>query len=220
MYQAGRASLFFVEHIDSIIQLSLGVIITWMAFRPSNKQGARTTKIFRVCGPGLIVIGGLFLLKPNAAPDWQRQFTADKIASAEFPGLATPRESTETVAGISVKRTSFTYDVPGKDIALFLSYSAIPDHAKGLSDAQRIEGTLAFLAQQGSTVVKNEKDPTSSVYRLTIRQDAKKATVQMALAYVGDYVYRVVASWTDGQEDKRLTDRFVSSFRVSAPPSN
>jgi hypothetical protein len=212
--------LYVAQHIDAIIQVSLGAIFTWMSFRPSNKLGARVTKILRVCGPCLIVIGGLLLWKPTAPPHWQRQFTADKMASAEFPGTATPKESTDTIGGISVKRTSFTYNVPGRDIALFLSYSALPDSARGMTDAQRIEGTLAFMAQQGSAVVKNEKDPNRPIYRFTVRQEANKATMQMALAYVGDNVYRVVASWTDGQQDQELTDRFVGSFRVSAAPSN
>ena len=212
--------MFFAQHIDSIIQLALGVFLSWFAFRRSNKLPSLSTKIFRVCGPALIVVGGVLLLKPNTNARWERQFTSDKVASAEFPGVATAKETTDTAATIAVKRTSFTYNVPGKDIALFLSYSALPDHTRALTDAQRIEGTLAYLASQGSKVLQNEKDPASSIYRLTVRQDDKKATTQMAIAYVGDNVYRVVASWTDGQEDKPLTDRFVNSFSVSslAPP--
>jgi hypothetical protein len=212
--------VLIVHHIDSIIQLVLGGFFTWLGFRRANKLGARTTKVFKVCGPALIAVGGvLLLLKPNADPAWQRQFTTDHVASAEFPGVATPKESTDTQGGVTVRRTSFTYDVPGKDIALFLSSSPLPEDARQLADAQRLEGTLAYLTSQGSRVVQNEQDSTGSVHLLTMRQDEKKATMQMALAYVGDSVYRAIASWTDGQEDRSLTDRFVNSFRVSAAPS-
>lgn len=207
--------LFVARHIDSLIPLGLGIVFTWLAFRRNTALAALPRKIFRICGPALIVIGGLLLLKPDAAPSWHTQFTADRVASADFPGVATPKETTDTMGDITVKRTSFAYDVPGKDIALFLSSSALPASARTMTDAQRIESTLAYLTSQGSRVVQNETDATGSVHRLTLRQDDKKATMQMALAYVGDSVYRVVASWTDGQEDKPMTDRFVTSFRVS-----
>lgn len=207
--------MFFAQHIDSVIQLLLGALVTWIAFRRSSKLGARTRTILRVCGPALIVVGGVLLLKPDPAPSWERQLTTDKIASAEFPGAPAPKETTDTVGTVTVKRTSFTYDVPGKDIALALSYSALPENTRALTDAQRIEGTLAYLTSQGSKVLQNEKDPAGSIYRLTVRQDDNKVTIQMAIAYVGDNAYRVVASWSDGHEDKPLTDRFVNSFRLS-----
>ncbi len=207
--------MFFVQHIDSVIQLVLGAFVTWFAFRPSSKLGPRARKTLRVCGPALILIGGVLLLKPDPTPSWERQLTSDKIASAEFPGTPAPKETTDTVGAVTVTRTSFTYDVPGKDIALALSFSALPANTRGMTDAQRVEGTLAYLTAQGSKVIQNEKDPGGSIYRFTVRQDDKKVTVQMALAYVGDNVYRVVASWTDGQENKALTDRFVNSFRLS-----
>jgi hypothetical protein len=204
-----------VRHIDAVIQICLGLAFTWMGFRGAGRFGPRAVRIFRVCGPALIVIGGLLLLQPAAAPDWRRQYTSDKVASAEFPGSVTPKERVDTAGGVSVTTTSLTYDVPGRDIALFLSYSALAENARGLTDAQRIEGALAVFASQGMRVVENEHD--GPVYRVTVRQDDKKATMQTALAYVSDGVYRAVASWIDGQEDKALTDRFVRSFRVTPP---
>ncbi len=204
----------FVKHIDSIIQIILGSVFTWLAFRSSNKLPARTTKIFKICGPALIVVGGLLLLQPNSTASWERQLTSDKAASAEFPGPAVAQDTTDTVGTVSVKRTSFTYNVRGRDISLFLSYSTLPENARALTDAQRMQSTLAYFASQGSRVVRSET--TGSIHRLTLRQDDNKITVQMALAYVGDNVYRVVASWGDGQEDKPLTDRFVNSFRISS----
>jgi hypothetical protein len=211
--------LFLVQHIDSVIQILAGVFCTWTAFRGSSKLGIRTRKALQIGGPALIVIGGLLLLKPAAPPNWERQFTSDKVASAEFPGTAIAKEATDTLGGVTVKRTSFAYNVPGKDIALFLSYSVLPENVRGLTDAQRIEGTLEYFTSQGSKLIHSEKDPTGSVYRLTLRQEDKKATTQVALAYVGDNVYRAVASWTDGQENKLLTDRFVDSFRLSSAQS-
>jgi hypothetical protein len=206
--------MFIVQHIDSLIQIVAGAFCSWIAFRRSARPATRATKILRVCGPALIVIGSVLLFQPAPATVWQRQSTSDHVASAEFPGSPTPKESTDTMGTVTVKRTSFTYDVPGKDIALFLSSSAIPEAARAMTDAQRIEATLAYLVSQGSKVIQNETDASGRVHWLTVRQDATKNTMRMALAYVGGNVYRVVASWSDGQGDQALTDRFVSSFRI------
>lgn len=204
-----------VQHIDSVIQIVVGVFFTWAGFRSGRDRGARTTKIFRGCGPALVVIGGLLLLRPQAAVQWHEYVTADQVAMAEFPGAARAQEATDTIGEVSVKRTSFTYDVPGKDIALFLSYSPLPADARALTEAQRVEGTIDYFKSQGFTVSQGEKDSSGSIHRLSIRQAAKKTTIRMALAYVGDNVYRTVASYTDGSEDPPLVDRFMASFRVS-----
>jgi hypothetical protein len=177
--------LFLAHHIDSIIQLVLGAFVTWFAFRRSSKLGARTRTLLRVCGPGLIVIGGVLLFKPDPAASWETRLTMDKIASAEFPGAPASKETTDTVGALTVKRTSFTYDVPGKDIALALSYSALPENTRAMTDAQRIDSTLAYLTSQGAKILQNEKSATGSIYRLKVRQD-----------------------------DTALTDRFVNSFRI------
>jgi len=211
-----EVDMFIVHHIDSVIQVVLGVFFTWRGFRP-KAASSRTTKIFRVCGPALVVIGGLLLLKPEAAPAWERAFTTDRVASVEFPGAPKAQESVDTLGDVRVKRTSFSYNVPRKDIALFLSFSQLQPEARGMTDDQMIEATVAFMTSQGNKVLENERVAASSpaIYRLTLRQEEKKATTQIALAYAGENVYRAVASWTDSEMDKSITDRFIGSFAVS-----
>lgn len=211
--------MFLVRHIDSLIQIFLGATFTWLAYGGTSRLSPRAVRILRFTGPMLIVTGGLLLMVPKESANWHREFTSDKVASAEFPGAVEATESTDTLGSVSVKRVSLTHNVPGKDISLFFSYSALPDAVRGMTEAQRIESTIAYLASQGSRVMQNEKVAgTPTIYRLTARQDTRKTTTQMALAYVDDKVYRVVASWTDGG-DQALTDRFVNSFRISSPPS-
>lgn len=207
--------MFVLQHIDALIQMLVGAAFTWLGFRRTGELDTKK-KIFRVCGPLLVVIGAVLLLKqePSALPAWTRQFTADKIASAEFPGVPTAKESADTAGAITVKRTSLTYDVPGRDMALFLSFSPIPEEARAWTDAQRMDATLSYFASQGALLTQSERDPQTSIYRVTFRQ--QQATTRMAIAYVSGSVYRVVATWTDGSEDKALTDRFLGSFRVSA----
>ena len=77
--------MFIDHHIDSVIQIVLGIFFTWQGFRPKAAK-TRTTKIFRVCGPALVVVGGILLLKPDPAAAWERAFTTDRVASVEFPG--------------------------------------------------------------------------------------------------------------------------------------
>ncbi|MGH7283849.1 MAG: hypothetical protein ACRELY_20175 [Polyangiaceae bacterium] len=207
--------MLFAQHIDAIIQMLVGAALTWLGFRSAGKLDDKKKKILRVCGPLLFVIGGVLFLKERPSPTWTwtRQLTSDKVASAEFPGAPTAKESTDSAGGITVKRTSLTYYVPGKDIALFLSWSPMPEEARAWTDAQRIEATLSYFASRGSVRTQSEKDPATSIYRITLKQE--KGTTRMAIAYVGDNVYRAVASWTDDNEDKTLTDRFMGSFRVS-----
>lgn len=208
--------MFFVHHIDSIIQIVLGLFFTWQGFRP-NAASTRTTKIFRVCGPALVVIGGLLLLRPETAFTWERAFTTDRVASVEFPGAPKAQESVDTLGDVSVKRTSLSYNVPGKDSALFLSFSQLQPDARGMTDDQKIDVTVAFMTSQGNKVLQNEKVVATSppIYRLTLRQEEKNATMQIALAYAGDNVYRAVASWTDSEMDKSVIDWFIGSFVVS-----
>lgn len=211
--------MFLVQHVDSVIQILVGLLLTWWAFRGSSRLGARARKVLKLCGPALIVIGGLLLLRPSGDPKWERQFTADKVASAEFPGVATSERTTDTLGDVAVERASLTYKVPGKDISLFLSSSALPENARALTGAQRIEGTVAYFVSQGAKVVQNDVDSTGSVYRVTLRQEHEKVTTRMAIAYDGASVYRAVASSADDQADDALTERFVASFRLSSARS-
>jgi hypothetical protein len=201
--------MFFVRHIDSLIQLGLGVAFTVMGFRRPPMRGAN---IFRVCGPALIVIGGLLLLKPGS--HWQRQFTADQNASAEFPGTPSAMDSTDTEGGISVKRTTLLYNVPGHDMSLFLSYSALPEGARAMTDEERFAATVAAMSQRAKVL---HQESSGSIHRLTLREEEKKATLELAIAYAHDNVYRVVASWADGDEDPPLIERFVRSFSLGLP---
>lgn len=212
--------MFLAQHIDSIIQIILGISFTWLGFRPGGRFPARTQRIIRICGPALIGLGALLMFRPHAGASWQRRHTADNVASVEFPGAATAQETNDTYGTLTVKRTSLSYSAPGKDLSLFLSSSALTEDALALSEEQRLDGSLAMLSGQGSQVLKRETLAGSpSIHRVTLRSEGGKTTTRIALAYVGTGVYRVVASWADGSEDPALTDRFIGSFRIGAAPA-
>lgn len=212
--------MFLVQHIDSIIQIVLGISFTWLGFRPAGRFPARSQRIFRICGPALIGLGALLLFRPHEGAHWQRQHTADNVASVEFPGAATAQETTDTYGKVTVKRTSLSYSAPGKDLSLFLSSSALTEDALALSEDQRLDSSLSLLSSQGSQVLQRETlSGSPAIHRVTLRSAGAKTTTRIALAYVGSSVYRVVASWADGSEDTALTDRFIGSFRIGAAPA-
>ena len=213
--------MFILQHIDSIIQVAAGIVASWIGFRHTENPG-RHIKILRFCGPALIIIGVILLFRPVSTATWERAFTADHVASAEFPGKPALKESVDTLAGVTVKRTSLSYNVPGKDINLLLSSSPLPAGSRGMTDDQTIEATLAYFISQGNSILKNEKIATATpaVYRLCIRQEDKKATIQIALCYSGETVYRAVATWIDSDADTSLTDRFINSFRIAHTGGN
>ncbi len=213
--------MFIIQHIDSIIQVAVGILATWIGFRHTDNPG-RFIKILRFCGPALIVIGVILLFRPVPTATWERAFTADNVASAEFPGKPALKESLDTLAGVTIKRTSLSYNVPGKDINLLLSSSPLPADSRGMTDDRKFEATLAYFLSQGNRIMKKEKNTTTTpvLYHLYLRQEDKKATIRIALCYSGANVYRAVATWIDTDTDTALTDRFINSFRIDHAGGN
>src|SRR5213594_2008000 len=99
-------------HIDALLMIVFGAFFTFLGFR-APAAFAKAAKIFRICGPALVVIGAI-LLFAHPSPTWARQTTDDGFASAEFPGTPTRKESVDTVGGVSLPRVSYTYTLPGQ----------------------------------------------------------------------------------------------------------
>ena len=214
-------NMFIFQHIDSIIQVAAGIVATWIGFRHRNDPRKIMT-LLKFCGPALIVIGVILLFRPVSTATWERAFTADNAVSAEFPGKPTMKESNDTLGGVTVRRTSLSYNVPGKEINLLLSSSLLPADRRGMTDDQKVDATLAYFLSQGNSLVQKEKIKTAvaTLYRFCLRQEDKKATIRIALVYSGGSVYRAVAAWIDADADASLTDRFIDSFRIADTGGN
>ena len=211
---------FFVQHIDALITTAGGIFACFYGFRSARTTAStqqRAAKILRVCGP-LVVLFGIvrFFTDQPAAPAWQRHMTSDGFASAEFPAPPKAAEQTDTINGVSAHRTSLTYDVPCKDISLFLSFSPMPPNEPDVSDTERIAATKAYFTQQGFSVVHESAAPlgAASGFALDLERDAGKIRLWTRIAYVAGRVYRVVVSSTGSHHDDPIIPHYLESFRI------
>jgi hypothetical protein len=209
--------LFVVQHIDALITTIFGMIATAYGFSMRMPGQQKTAKILRVCGPLVIVFGLLrFLIDQPAAADWQRHTTIDGVASAEFPAPPTAKQQTDTMNGVSSERTSLTYNVPLKDISLFLSFSPLATDEPSMPESERIATMKAFFVQQGFSVV-HESPVQLGVapgFALDLERDAGKVRMWIRVAFAAGKVYRVVVSSPGLHHDDPIIPHFLDSFRI------
>ena len=208
---------FIVQHVDALITTVVGVIACFYGFRATRIAPSKATKVLCVCGP-IVVLFGIFRLfiDQYQAPVWQRQRTSDGFASAEFPAIPQAKQQTDTVNGVSAQRTTLTYDVPNKDIALFLSFSPLPPNEPDAPDIDRIAAVKASFAQQGFSLVDESPVHLGAVsgFSLDFQRDGGKVRMWTRLAYVAGKVYRVVAASTGSHHDDPLISHYMESFRI------
>lgn len=213
--------LFIAQHIDALITLAGGIFVCFYGFRSqpvaTSKQQS-SMKLLRILGPVLVLFGILrFFIAQPAAPVWHRHTTSDGRASLEFPAKPQETEQTDTINGVSARRTSLTHDVPFKNISLFLSFSPFPDSAAANApDAERIAATKAYFIQQGCEVV-NEAPVqlgAASGFALDLQRDAGKVRMWTRIAYVDGKVYRVVISSAGSHHTDPIITRCLDSFRI------
>ena len=219
---------FIVQHMDALISTVAGLFACFYGYRapragsvPTSAQ-QRATKILRICGP-LVVMFGLmrFVMEQPAAATWQRHSTNDRFASVEFPGTPEAKQQTDTLNGISVQRTSLTYDVPFKDISMFLSFSPLPPEPPeqpNVPDAERFAAVKAHFTQQGFSIVRESpmRLGAGPGFALDLQRDGGKLRMWIRIAYVPWRVYRVVVSSTGSHHDDLIINHFLESFRVES----
>lgn len=151
---------------------------------------------------------------------WQRAFTDDQRASAEFPCPTTTETATDSAKGVSVKRTTVTCSIPHRDITLHLSYSEIPPEGAGLTVEQRVAAIRSHFEQQGCTIVSCVSEMTGNVpgCRMVIQMDHGKTRCTVRLAVTPKAIYRALATSASVLHNDPAIARFVESFSV-APAS-
>jgi hypothetical protein len=211
---------FLIQHVDAIITTTLGLLITVYAWRRRERLRASPKKLVRalpILAPLVVVFGLLrFVLDSQPAYVWQRTFTSDQRASAEFPCATTSEEATDSAQGVSIRRLTVNCNVPQRDINLRLSYNEIPPEGAGLTIEQRLDGLKAFFTQQGFTVVSCIPDGHAEVpgYRIIIEKDYGKTRVLTRVAIAPKALYRAVATSTSGFHEDIVISRFIDSFRL------
>ncbi len=214
---------FLAQHIDALISGSAGLLVSFYGYRPTPPSRVptpnqhRATRIFRICGPLLLLFGLFsFFVGSTDLPSWSRRSTSDGLASAEFPGSPEAKEQTDTQNGVSVSRKSLVYNMPQKDIALFLSFSPIPPGGPNLPDTERFAGMKANFLQQGYTILRESPLGLgeSTGIALDVQRDSGKVRVWTRIVIVSGRAYRVVASSAGSHHDDPVIDHFLDSFRI------
>ena len=211
---------FFIQHIDAIITTTLGLWITVYAWRQRDRLRASPQKLVRalpVVAP-LVVVFGLvrFMLDSQPGYVWQRAFTNDQRASAEFPCPTTSEAATDSAQGASIRRLTINCNVPRRDINLRLSYNEIPPAGVGLTVEQRLDGLRSYFEQQGFTILSCVPESHGDVpgYRMRIEKDHGKNRLLIRVAITSKAIYRAVATSSSGFHDDPVITRFINSFRL------
>src|SRR5439155_18801916 len=211
---------FFIQHIDAVITTALGLWITVYSWRKRERLRASPKKLARalpVLAP-LVVVFDLLRSQIDSQPAsvWQRAFTSDQRASAEFPCATTTEAATDSAQGVSIRRLTVNCNVPQRDINLRLSYNEIPREGAGLTIEQRLDGLRAFFSQQGFTITSCVPDGHGDVpgYRIVIEKDHGKTRCLTRVAITPNAIYRAVATSTSGFHDDPVIARFVDSFSL------
>jgi hypothetical protein len=211
---------FLVQHVDAITTTTVGLWITVYAWRQRERLRASPKKLARtlpVLAP-LVVVFGLLRFAFDSQPTdvWQRAFTTDQRASAEFPYAIATETAIDSAQGVSVRRFTVNCNVPQRDINLRLSYNEIPPEGAGLTIEQRLDGLKSFFEQQGFTIVSCVSDQHGDIpgYRIVIERDHGKTRCLTRIAIAPKAIYRAVATSTSGFHEEPVIIRFMNSFSV------
>jgi hypothetical protein len=211
---------FLIQHADALITTVLGLWITVYSWRARERLRASPKKLARalpILAPLVVVFGLLqFVLDSQPAYDWQRAYTSDQRASAEFPCATTSEAATDSAQGVSVRRLTVNCNVPQRDINLRLSYNEIPPEGAGLTIEQRLDGLRSYFEQQGFTIVSCVSDGHGDIpgYRIVIEKDRGKIRCLTRVAIARKAIYRAVATSTSGFHDDAVIARFIDSFTL------
>ena len=213
---------FLVQHADILIMIVGGLFACFYGYRPSpadqdTESRQRRNRILRVCGPLLIFVGIVLAVLNQSAPlTWQRYYTSDNCASAEFPGKPKAQEKSISLEGNNLLQVSLAYKVPAKDIALNLTYSPIPPDDLNAAEADRIAGIKAYFEQQGLTIVREYPVQLGAVsgFALDVQDKEGRQRTWTRIAYVSESIYRVVAVSVGPNQQDEIVDRFLKSFRI------
>ena len=147
---------------------------------------------------------------------WQRVFTSDQGASAEFPCATTTETATDSTKGGSIRRTTIKCTIPHRDITLHLSYNDVPPAGAGMTIEQRVAGMRRSFEEKGGTVISSVTEATGGdqAGRMVVDLEQGKARCTLRWAVKSKVTYRAIASSARTLHDDPVIARFVESFRV------
>jgi len=203
---------FIIQYIDAIIPFAgglYGAYLSWWRLRTSSRTSVR---ILRILSPLLVIFGLLqFALLSHPSYNWQRVYTNDHRASAEFPRSTTTEELPNSAGTVTIRCS-----VPNRDIDLRLSQNEIPTGSENLTAEQRLEGLKSYFSQQGVTIISCDPDDHGSIagYRMMLEKNDNKTRILMRIAITNKAIYRAMVTSAPGFHDDPTISRFINSFTV------
>lgn len=208
---------FVLQHIDSLAMMLAGALMAGWALRRRDRLKSASNWFIRkshALSLILVAIGLLFFLSECFhAYSWVRVFTADNVASVEFPERPKFETATEVVDGISTKQETFRGSVFHRDITLFLTRNELPS-IPAMNREQRVDHLKSFFQQQGFLVISctAEGQANRPVYRIVVEKNGGKVRAVIKVVFKSNCLYRAVAASTEGFHDDPVIGRFINSF--------
>jgi len=167
----------------------------------------------------LCALAGIFVFIAGCGQPayvWQRVFTGDREASAEFPCTTTTETATDSSNGISIQRTTVKCTIPNRDITLHLSCNEIPAAGLRLTLDQRIAGMRSSFEQKGGKIISSNPEAIGSVQgcRMVVELEHGKARCTIRMAVKSKITYRAIASSASALHDDPVIAHFLESFSM------
>lgn len=214
-----RVVLFLAQYIDAVIPTSGGLLFAIHSWRQRDKLRSSPKKIHRAWPYFtllLLAIGIIRFIASSQPYTWQRVYTDEQHASAEFPCVPKNEVTTGSVQGMPFQQATIRCDVPYRATDLRLSYNNILPESDNLSPDQRIDMMLSIVKQQGFTILSCvlENKPNTPTYKIALRHDGEKSQVLMRVAITPKAIYRAVSTSSYGFDKDSAVVRFIDSFTV------
>ena len=213
---------FVVAHIDALITVMIGFALL-VSGRRVYHQNPQSSVYLQRAAIVLIAIGALLMMTTRSStPKPVVQATDNGVATASFPGQPkrTLLSASETPDGAD--RETYDFRPPGHDLSYKLSRSSMTGDLLGMSDSERIEGLVAHFQSQ-KYVISNHATVEKNGVRIHSFQFAMpgvQAVSTIRIAFVGDQIYRVIASSGNGESAESEFETFLASFNVRPIDSN
>lgn len=219
--------------IDSTIMFLAGLVAALFAFgRIGKKPGLdptydarmnRVRRMFRVLGPGLMILAlMMFLLPPPPpkAPEWQTVTTSDGECQVSMPGKPMEMDNPSALEGISQPATQQLLLVQENGrVQFYLSSSALEGTYAEMPPEKLLqtisENWFRAANNNGNALRINERDWSDKGWpgrELVI--DREDDRLQNRWLVVNKRLYRAYVSTPRDEPHLRDADRFLESFHV------
>lgn len=194
-------------YLDSLIQISIGIVLTYLGFFSSKLKNDKLGKIFRVCGPLLMIIA-CFLMLSKFSTSWERVYTDDGIASAEFYGKPERIEK-------SNRRVDYTFTDNDEHISLILTSSSVTDPF--LSKENLVDSVVDAMSEN-DFVFSSKNDVICGAaegYFIKFYHQSNPVAVLTHTTIHNNVIYSVIVSCIRNEEAREEVQKFHSSFQVA-----